>query len=91
MTMQAHDPETDVPPDATPYVCDYCGQPFARETHLALHRGLEHASSLSEEERAAYEDAHDEEVDDLRRFRLLALAALVMLYFGFLMTYAVVT
>lgn len=91
MTMPNPDPETDVPPDATPYVCAHCGQPFVRETHLALHRGLDHASSLSEEERAAYEDAHDEEVDDLRRFRLLALAALVALYFGFLLTYAVVT
>lgn len=85
------DTETDVPPDATPHVCEHCGQPFARERHLALHRGLEHAASLSEAERQAYESAHDEEVEELRRFRLLALAALVALYFGFLMTYAVVT
>ena len=91
MIMPDIDPETDVPPDATPHVCDHCGQPFARETHLALHRGLEHASSLSSDERAAYEDAHEKEVEDLRRFRLLALAGLVALYFGFLMTYAVVT
>jgi hypothetical protein len=91
MTDHDHDLETDVPPDATPYVCDRCGQPFARETHLALHRGLDHAASLSDEERRAYETAHDEEVEDLRRFRLLALAALVALYFGFLLTYAVVT
>jgi hypothetical protein len=89
--MTDTDLETDVPPDATPYVCDYCGQPFARETHVALHRGLDHASSLSADERQAYEEAHETEVEDLRRFRLLALAALVALYFGFLMTYAVVT
>jgi hypothetical protein len=84
-------PETEVPPDATPHVCDRCERPFARETHLALHRGLAHAASLSDDERQAYADAHDGEVEDLQRFRLLALAALVGLYFAFLLTYAVVT
>ncbi|RMB13918.1 DNA-binding protein [Haloplanus aerogenes] len=87
------DPTADahVPPDATAHVCDRCGRPFVHETQLALHRGLDHAADLTAEEREAYEDAHDKEVADLRRFRLLALAALVILYFGFLMTYAVVT
>jgi hypothetical protein len=83
--------ETDVPPEETPAVCDRCGQPFTGETYLALHRGLEHGNALSESERAAYETALEEEVATLRRFRLLALAALVAIYFGFLMTYAVVT
>ncbi|WP_049935499.1 hypothetical protein [Haloplanus natans] len=84
-------PETDVPADETPVVCDRCGRPFADETHLALHRGLDHEDTLSETERAAYETALEEEVAELRRFRLLALAGLVAIYFGFLMTYAVVT
>ncbi|AXG06243.1 C2H2-type zinc finger protein [Haloplanus rubicundus] len=83
--------DTDVPPDATPHVCEHCGRPFARERYLALHRGLDHAAALSDDERAAYETAHDAETDDLRRFRLLALAGVVALYFGFLLTYAVVT
>jgi hypothetical protein len=83
--------EADVPPDATAAVCDRCGRPFTDETHLALHRGLEHPESLSESELAAYETAQQEEIEALRRFRLLALAALVAMYFGFLMTYAVVT
>jgi len=87
---RASDAHTHVPADATPHVCDRCGRPFVRESHLALHRGLDH-DELSADERAAFEAAREEEVADLRRFRLLALAALVFLYFGFLMTYAVVT
>jgi hypothetical protein len=83
--------DTDVPPDATPHVCEYCGQPFADERYLALHRGLDHAAALSAAEREAYERAHDAETENLRRFRLLALAGVVALYFGFLLTYAVVT
>ncbi|MFB6255695.1 MAG: hypothetical protein ABEH58_03040 [Haloplanus sp.] len=89
--MTEPSPETEVPPDETPAVCDRCGQPFSGETHLALHRGLNHEDALSESEREAYEAALEEEVAGLRRFRLLALAALVAIYFGFLMTYAVVT
>ncbi|WP_248897689.1 DUF7410 domain-containing protein [Haloplanus halobius] len=80
-----------VPPGATPHVCEYCGRPFTRETYLALHRGLEHPSSLSAEERDAFEDARATEEERLQRFRLLALAGVVALYFGFLLTYAVVT
>ncbi|WP_435069354.1 C2H2-type zinc finger protein [Haloplanus sp. C73] len=85
------DRDTDVPPDATAHVCERCGRPFTREQHLALHRGLNHPETLSDAEREAFETARDEETEELRRFRLLALAALVGLYFGFLMTYAVVT
>ena len=83
--------DTDVPPDATPHVCERCGRPFADEEYLALHRGLDHAGALSAAEQDAYETAHDAETENLRRFRLLALAGVVALYFGFLMTYAVVT
>jgi len=84
------DRDADVPPDATPHVCERCGHPFTAESRLALHRGLAH-TELTPEEREAFEAAREEEEADLRRFRLLALAALVALYFGFLMTYAVVT
>jgi len=85
------DYDTEVPSDATAHVCERCGRPFTRESHLALHRGLTHRETLSAAEREAFESAREEEVADLRRFRLLALAGVVGLYFAFLMTYAVVT
>jgi hypothetical protein len=85
------DSDTDVPPDATAHVCERCDRPFTRESHLALHRGLKHPETLSAAEREAFEAAREDETEELRRFRLLALAALVGLYFAFLMTYAVVT
>jgi hypothetical protein len=91
VTVTRPDVDTHVPPGATAHVCERCEQPFARERHLALHRGLDHSDDLSPAEREAFEAAREEEEADLRRFRLLALAALVLLYFGFLMTYAVVT
>lgn len=91
MTVTSSDLDTHVPSDAAAYVCERCGQPFTRERHLALHRGLDHPEDLSPAEREAFETARQKEEADLRRFRLLALAALVALYFGFLMTYAVVT
>ncbi|WP_313694651.1 DUF7410 domain-containing protein [Halorarum halobium] len=81
-------PRTDVPADATVYECPRCGAPFARERHRDLHVGLDHGD-LSEAERAAYDAASEGEAADLRRFQILALGALVLLYFGFLFTYAV--
>jgi hypothetical protein len=83
--------ETEVPPDATPHVCDRCGRPFTHERYLALHQGLDHADDLSATERDDVAAASEAETSELYRFRLLALAALVALYFGFLMLYAVVT
>lgn len=71
-------------------VCEYCGAPFADDDLLALHRGHEHAEAIDEDEREAFEDAYGAEQDEIRRFRLKALGALVLLYFGFLMVYAVV-
>lgn len=79
---------TDVPPDAPR--CSYCGDAFPTERLRDLHRGLEHYAELGESAREAYEDAYVSEGEDLRSFRLRALAVLVLLYFGFLMTYAVV-
>ncbi len=95
VTDRASDPDPDVdihvPADATAHVCERCGRPFAGAGRLALHRGLEHGEELSAGEREAFDDAREDEEAALRRFRLLALAALVALYFGFLLTYAVVT
>lgn len=68
--------------------CRYCGRAFATEDLLALHKGQGHADVLDEDERAAYEAAYEAETDALRRYRLNAVAAIVLLYFGFLYAYA---
>ena len=80
---------TDTPPDAVE--CTHCGRAFPNERLRDLHRGLDHYDRLDGAEREAYEAAYLAENDDLRSFRLRALAVLVLLYFGFLMLYAVVT
>jgi len=78
-------------PTATPrYDCEYCGRPFAREELRTLHRGLEHASQLDDEEVEQFRAAYGEEEDDIGMFRLKALAALVAVYFSLLMIYAVI-
>lgn len=94
--MTTADPDTPPDPDAPAdgpdgaATCSYCGRRFAREEWLALHRGHEHDGRLSPEERAAFEAAHESEERELRRYRLKALGALVLLYFGFLITFALV-
>ncbi|MFQ3320204.1 MAG: hypothetical protein ACI8UR_001373 [Natronomonas sp.] len=80
------------PPDAPeePLTCDHCGAQFVDEELLALHRGQEHGDALSEAETAAYREALAAERDDIRLFRLKALAGLLVLYFGFIYVYAFV-
>jgi hypothetical protein len=73
-----------------PFVCAFCGRPFAREEFRALHYGVDHGDALDDEQRAAYEAALDDEEAELRKFRLKAALALVLVYFGFLMLWAVV-
>ena len=68
--------------------CPYCEAVFARERHRDLHVGQAHDGALSAAEREAYETAEAAEREDLRLFRLKALAALVLVYFGFLILYA---
>jgi len=80
----------DVPPDRSAVDCEYCGRPFAGESLLALHRGHAHPTQITESECEAFEDAYDAETGQLRRFRLKSLTALVLLYFGLLMVYALV-
>jgi len=70
------------------FECPYCTDAFARARHRALHLGQVHGAVLSDEEREAYETAEEAEREDLRLFRLKALAALVLVYFGFLILYA---
>lgn len=80
------------PPDAPeePATCAYCGDRFVDEQLLALHHGLAHENELSDAERDTYRNAREEERDDMRLFRLKALAALVAIYFGFIFVYAFV-
>jgi hypothetical protein len=68
--------------------CPYCGERFGRERYRDLHLGQAHADALSAEEAAAHEAAEEAEREELRLFRLKALAALVAVYFGFLLLYA---
>jgi hypothetical protein len=84
----AHTHDVAVPPGAPTHTCARCGRPFGRERHLALHRGLAHGDTLDEAERAAYESALTDERADLRRFRIVGLGLLVLVYFGFLFAYA---
>lgn len=78
----------EVPVDATAFTCPRCGRPFARERHRDLHLGQDHPD-LDDGERAAYEHAREAETDELRRFRIVSLGMLVLLYFGFLFLYAI--
>ncbi|MFC5365799.1 hypothetical protein [Salinirubrum litoreum] len=87
----AADDQTAVPPDETPETCDYCGRPFSDAESLTLHRGLAHYESLTEADQEAFVEAYRAEEPDLRRFRIVALGLLVLIYFGFLLLYAGVT
>lgn len=71
-------------------VCEHCGASFADEELLALHCGHDHPDAIDETTQEAFETAYGAEQEEIRLFRLKALGALVLLYFGFLMVYAVV-
>ena len=86
-------PERSSPPAGAPdrpAVCEHCGDCFADERLLALHRGRSHREALTDDESEAYREARAEERDEVRLFRLKALAALLALYFGFIYVYAFV-
>lgn len=70
--------------------CPYCDRAFATDDRLRLHKGIDHADDLDDEERAAYERAATAEAATLRRLKLAALLVLVGVYFGFLFVYAIV-
>jgi len=81
---------TDETSDATGRVCPYCERRESTADLLALHVGEEHWEAASAEERERYETAYEVESEELWRFRLIAVGALVVLYFGFLFAYAIV-
>lgn len=84
----AFDPDADAR-DA--YPCPRCGRPFARERYCTLHLGLDHSETLTRSEREAFVTEYRTETDDIRRFRLKALAVLIVVYFGFMFLFLVVT
>ena len=84
-------PETDVPVDETPVVCPYCGFELTDDRQYRLHLGLEHYRELTDDEREAFKQTYTDEEESLNRFRIVALGALVALYFGFLVVYAILT
>ncbi|WP_232688210.1 C2H2-type zinc finger protein [Halobacterium zhouii] len=79
--------QNDQPADAPR--CSHCGEAFPTDQLRDLHRGLEHYDALADDEREAFDEAYIAETEGLRSFRLRALAALVLVYFGFLFAYAV--
>ena len=81
---------TDETPDATDHACPYCERRESTVDLLTLHVGEEHWEVASADERERYETAYEAESEALWRFRLIAVGALVVLYFGFLFAYAIV-
>lgn len=87
----AVDPTTEVsvPSGSETYGCPHCGRVFPRARQRDLHRGQDHPAVLDDDEVDAYREAAQSEWDSLRRYRYVALGALVLLYFGFLIAFAV--
>jgi hypothetical protein len=81
-------PKTSVPQTDSPVECPYCGFALPTETQHRLHLGLEHYDRLTDAEREAFRDTYRTEEADLKRFRIIALGGVVLLYFGFLLMYA---
>ncbi len=76
--------------DAPSARCPYCGRPFGRVRLRRLHVGERHRDECTDAERRAYESAYDEESDDLFVYQIRLVAALVVLFFVFVYTYALV-
>ena len=77
----------DAPEDGSP-TCGYCGRSFAREEYRDLHLGVEHGAAMTDAERVAFSEAREAEERALRLFRYKVLGLLVVVYFLFLMAYA---
>jgi hypothetical protein len=80
-------PETAVPDDETPATtCPYCGRPFARERHGALHVVEAHPDRASDEERDVYETVREAESNDLFIYHLKVMFGLGALYAAFVVS-----
>lgn len=74
----------------TPATCPTCDREFASSRLRTLHRGEAHPDHLDDEGWNAVVAAREAEAADLRRLRLRMGLALVCLYFGFVVLYALV-
>ena len=81
-------PETHVPDGEDPRRCPYCGFELPADDQYRLHLGLNHYDKLNDVDQQAFRDAYQQEEAELTRFRIIALGGLVVLYFGFLLIYA---
>ena len=61
-------------------VCQHCGRPFSSEAARDLHVGETHETAATDAEMATFEDAEEDERDDLFYFHLRVVAALGVLY-----------
>lgn len=68
--------------------CPHCGRPLADEQLLALHVGEEHSDAMSEADITGYEAAREQEDDDLFVFHIKVMAAITLVTFVFIYTYA---
>ena len=74
--------------ETSPERCPYCEEPFHTERLLALHLGEVHEKSLTDDERAAYDDAYEAESDELFVYHIKVIAALIVVYFVVSYAYA---
>ena len=81
-------PETHVPDGENPRQCPHCGFELPADDQFRLHLGLNHYDKLDDADQQAFRDAYQQEEAALTRFRIIALGGLVVLYFGFLLIYA---
>lgn len=87
-TTESDHPPTSIPAEDATEECPYCELDLPDETQYRLHLGVEHYDQLSDTERDGFHEAYRAEADALNRFRIIALGGLVLLYFGFLLVYA---
>lgn len=75
--------------DSTGAPCPYCDRRLTSGHLRSLHVGEAHPDRCTDAEREAYREAYDRESRDLLAYRITALGALVVLYFGLLFAYAI--
>lgn len=83
-------PETRIPADQRPAGrCPYCQRPFPTERLHALHIGDVHPHQCTDEERESYEQACDDETDELFLYHFKIVGALGITYALFVVAYMV--